>query len=877
MADLQKTVEIIFGGRNDLSKTIGEVEKSLSSLNTATEPFANLAINALKAEAAIIGMGVAAAGLSIAAAGEFSGQFAEITTLIEGSADSLGDYRQAILDYAGDSTQSIDQITGALYAAISAGVDYEDSLAAIRVAEQLAVAGKADLGSTMVGLVSTLNAYGKGMEEAEDYADIFFTTVRLGQTTIPELNASLSQVTSIAAAAGVPFADLGAAIAALTAGGMPTSEAINAIRAALSNIIKPSSEAATLAEDLGIQFNSTALESMGLAGFLDMVWEATDGNIDAMAKLFGSVKGLTAVLSLAGDESGKFSSALDAMGDRAGAVDVAFAKMVDSFDLQNQKLANNVRLVLVSVGDQLLAGYGDIIAGLTANLQGVTAAVNAGSFDGLIDLFKGVMADIAKLLEGTAKTLPDAIAKIDWGNLTSSFGNLKTAIDSVMAAIFGDVDLTTIDGMAAGMQKFVDAIANLTNINAGIISALPGFFSAIVTVLEQISKLSPEQFELIGKGLGSALLLNVATDGISNVATTIAAFAVSAKALAGVSSAGLLAVATGLGSILALGASAGTGWAIGTLINDEIDKLVSRFSTTGADSLGAQFYDWIHGTGDKTPQKAAADLAAIDLNVTLPTFDNQSLIDSFNEIESTARQVAFETGKIPWELDADGNIAGTVTKITDSIESITKTADPEFENLKQSFIALGNSPRVADAMARIELETKRIPKALEDAVKETGTQSDALTIELAKIDSAFASQVLSLKVSLDIARLESETKIATAIIDTLNTTINSTGDLLGDLFGDRNSAKSLSDKWAIDSQIKDENKRRDDALKLQSELTKAQVDLLKARTDKLNKGDALITINGDGLAPELEAFMWKVLEAIQVRAADEESAFLLGI
>ena len=58
MADLQKTVEIIFGGRNDLSKTIGEVEFSLNKLSGATQPFANIAKGALKAEAALIGLGV---------------------------------------------------------------------------------------------------------------------------------------------------------------------------------------------------------------------------------------------------------------------------------------------------------------------------------------------------------------------------------------------------------------------------------------------------------------------------------------------------------------------------------------------------------------------------------------------------------------------------------------------------------------------------------------------------------------------------------------------------------------------------------------------------------------------------------------------------
>jgi hypothetical protein len=39
----------------------------------------------------------------------------------------------------------------------------------------------------------------------------------------------------------------------------------------------------------------------------------------------------------------------------------------------------------------------------------------------------------------------------------------------------------------------------------------------------------------------------------------------------------------------------------------------------------------------------------------------------------------------------------------------------------------------------------------------------------------------------------------------------------------------------------------------------------------------MISIDGTGLQPHLEAFMWEILGAIQVRANAEGSEFLLGI
>ena len=41
--------------------------------------------------------------------------------------------------------------------------------------------------------------------------------------------------------------------------------------------------------------------------------------------------------------------------------------------------------------------------------------------------------------------------------------------------------------------------------------------------------------------------------------------------------------------------------------------------------------------------------------------------------------------------------------------------------------------------------------------------------------------------------------------------------------------------------------------------------------------DAILKIDGTGLEPELEAFMWKILKKIRVRANAEYSDYLLGL
>jgi hypothetical protein len=66
-------------------------------------------------------------------------------------------------------------------------------------------------------------------------------------------------------------------------------------------------------------------------------------------------------------------------------------------------------------------------------------------------------------------------------------------------------------------------------------------------------------------------------------------------------------------------------------------------------------------------------------------------------------------------------------------------------------------------------------------------------------------------------------------------------------------------------------------MEMQNKLIQAQIDDMKARTDAMNRGDAMITVNGDGLQPHLEAFMFEILKAIQVRASADMQEFLLGV
>ncbi|MDX1399907.1 MAG: hypothetical protein R3204_15370, partial [Oceanospirillum sp.] len=160
MADFTRSVELIFGGRDNVSPTIKTLTRNLDqfeqSVGKIAAPLSATGDAVLKLDAALGALGAVMIGVALNEASEFQTAFAEITTLFDATPDQVGQFSADIQAFASTSTQSIDSINAAIYSAISAGADYTDSLALLNQAEQLAVAGNADLDSSLKILLSSL-------------------------------------------------------------------------------------------------------------------------------------------------------------------------------------------------------------------------------------------------------------------------------------------------------------------------------------------------------------------------------------------------------------------------------------------------------------------------------------------------------------------------------------------------------------------------------------------------------------------------------------------------------------------------------------------------------------------------------------------------
>ncbi|MFT3758427.1 phage tail tape measure protein [Thauera sp.] len=359
---------------------LGELAKQGES---ASEAFANAAANFTAGTVAIKGL-QGTFGPATKLAVDFSTAMAKIRTNVDNPSDipGLGAKIRELNQQFGTGLNSNAE---ALYDIVSAGItDTGRAVDTLTVANKLAIGGITDVAVAADGLTSTLNAYGEAAGTATNVSDAFFVAALAGKSGIDELAAGIGKVAPLAAQTGTSLDDLMAAISTLTLAGVETSEAITQVRAILTAVVKPSKQAATLAEELGLNYNLAALKAQGFAGFLEQMRKATGGNADQLAILLGSTEALSAALALTGGQAGQFADILDQMANKAGSTEAAFKTMTDTPE-------HSIRLFNSALEDTQLA-VGLAVTSLTPLLEGITAII--GAFNRLPD---GIQTTVAAL------------------------------------------------------------------------------------------------------------------------------------------------------------------------------------------------------------------------------------------------------------------------------------------------------------------------------------------------------------------------------------------------------------------------------------------------------------------------------------------------
>lgn len=468
--------EGILKGTNRLRDLEGQSKRTETS-------FSRLSRAAMGAVGMMAGMAAAAfsLGSAIGSARQFNAAIAEVSTLlpvVEGEIERITEAsRRMAREFGGSATAQAQ----AFYQAISAGAG--DAVAAtqlLEVANRVAIGGVTEVATAVDILTTATNAYAASGLTAADAADTLFVGMRAGKTTIGELSGMLGRVIPQATAVGFAFDEIVAATAALTTQGQSTEMAVTGLSGIMTQLLKPSSQAVELANQLGIEFTATKAATMGLSEFMGYLVEKTGGSQEALATLFGSTEALRAVFSLAGQGGVKFTEILDQMQNRSGAADEAFRRVAESLDHRLNVAIAKFSDMALTVGNVALAIMVPAMEGLLAVVDALMPAI-AGVVDIGARFFDWVKRTATEVAGPFLTGLNKATGASEW--LSEKLGMAGNAFSDLRGYIIAAAAAATIYytpamiGLAAAVAQAVFSLGVLrgaliaTGIGAAVVAA----------------------------------------------------------------------------------------------------------------------------------------------------------------------------------------------------------------------------------------------------------------------------------------------------------------------------------------------------------------------------------------------------------------------
>jgi TP901 family phage tail tape measure protein len=254
------------------------------------------------------------------------------------------------------------QLLTAAYDVASSGfANAADNTKVLEAAAKGATGGLSDIGTVGNAVTSVLNAYGKSADEAASLVDGFIQTQNDGKIILNEYAGFIGRLAPTAKAAGVGINEMNAAIAAITAQGVPVEATFTGLNQALVSILKPSQEAEELAKSLGIQFNEAGLRAKGFGGLLEEVKTKTGGGTTQLVKLFGSVDALKAILPLVNDDLVKYNQNVVKQANASGVAEKATEELGGTVSSEITKMINQIGNLVRSLDTVLGPALGGIV------------------------------------------------------------------------------------------------------------------------------------------------------------------------------------------------------------------------------------------------------------------------------------------------------------------------------------------------------------------------------------------------------------------------------------------------------------------------------------------------------------------------------------
>lgn len=369
--DLNKKLNIDNSNILETKENIARLTKEINRLNSIKDIKIGISSNVdnIKNQAkSIFGIAVGAAGsisVPVKFAMDFEHSLQIVSTLFGDTLVDVENLSKQILSLSSSSGVAATEISSGLYEALSSGLpvteNMAESLSFMEKNIKLAKAGLSDVATVTKTASSILNSYNLNVSETDRVHKILMQTQNFGTTTVGELGASLSGVTSVAATAGVSLEQLGASMATLTHSGTGTAESVTMLRALISELMKSGTigeknltAALSSTKYAGKSFKELASSGMALSEILNILGDYAKSNNKSMIDMFGSIEAGNAALKLSGTNADFYIKSLQEMSTNIDVVDDAYKKVSSSLSSTLGKLKTSFISLSVTIGNMFL-------------------------------------------------------------------------------------------------------------------------------------------------------------------------------------------------------------------------------------------------------------------------------------------------------------------------------------------------------------------------------------------------------------------------------------------------------------------------------------------------------------------------------------------
>ena len=909
--DVKKIIDIVFRGVDQTSTITRDLSSGIDdfagNVGKISGPMASAANKALALEGAILGVAAAFTGYAYVATAKYESSLLDLQKVMTDSEGSVEDYNDEIRRLSLTYGTTASDVLAGITSFKVAGFEMTESIELMENATKLMIAGDVQAAEATEILIATLKGFKSEAGESARIVDILNEVSNNYATNVTELGVGMARISPIANLMGFSFEETAGILVPVIEVFRSGSEAANALKTGLLRLLDDSKPVQDALAQLGVSqrdANGSFRSGKDILYDVAKAFQTADENsktylatelvgIFQAGKMVEVFNGLSKTMDVTSTAMEAFGSAQKEVNLRLGSIEVSLQRAAVAFDAVAQ-----------SFGKRLAPEITAMVNQFTELETAISMAIDSGAFDPLLDAIKPVIKELEQIFADVARNLPAALADVDFTGLSDALGSLRGEFAEAFEALFGEVDVSTVEGVTEVIQRVVDGVEALTRVTGGIIEVWQPFLRALGDGIDAITESDDATKEFIGRLGGIAQQVDIVvrnigilTGGLNLVGTglTLIGGAQMVKAVAGLKSLGAAGIgaAAGLGKLAAAGVVFAGGWEIGTALREALPWIDE--ATQGFFELSDRMLNWTGTQGranetiDETVERLRANIEAgeewrrqnqepvvveTQFEVTAKGDDAEAIKDILTGGDGTGMPSWAQGLTVPWVLEGEVKIdeesIADAKNIVDT--ELVRWFDDETQTWKEKEFKI--TPSVDDEAAERELDKipteKRLEMILQGEIDE----------KLLRIEEEFTTirELAQIEATLEIASIEATTERIKSAFDSVNVGIQSTGDTIASLANTLIDAQGTK-KWDIERYIDREFEFRKQEFELQRELANSTKSLNDAKRKFFSGegGTANIVLETTGIYPELDLVLEEIVRRAQIKVNTLGLGTLLGI